>query len=491
MAALEPLRPGEDPPFDRACAAHLARRAGFGARPEEIDRLVDLGVDGAVASFIDAPDDDARLAKLERSHGSALSPTDPMDAGAASAVARLRARLMWRMVESADPLREKLCLFWHDHFATAESKVLRLELIEGQWSTFRRYGSARFRDLLGAVARDPAMLVYLDNRVSKKQHPNENWARELLELFTLGVDRYEQRDVAELARVFTGWTTPDRNRGPFEFDSGDHDSHDKLFLGHSIRGRRGAAGEQEGDEALDLLTKRPECARHIAGSLCAAFVAHAPPADLVDEVAEVFAREDTSIANTLRALFTSRRFYEARFRENFHRTPIDWAVSAARAIRLSNAHLSGWEARLARMGMKLFEPPSVAGWESGREWLQSSQLAERFELALQLSQVAHSSRSVFGAPAADFDALAVACGPEDPAGPSAGAARLVDTLAWRLLGRELDAASRAALVEHLEVDLPASADGDGSDATAVATVVRERVRALVHLLLCSPQFTLA
>src|SRR6185295_6878930 len=120
---------------------------------------------------------------------------------------------------------------WHDHFATAESKVVRVELVRKQYDTFQHFGAGSFRELLGKVARDPAMLVYLDNRVSKKKHPNENWARELFELFSLGVNHYQQRDVAEIARVFTGWTTRDRNNGGFKFEPNDHDGNDKLVLG--------------------------------------------------------------------------------------------------------------------------------------------------------------------------------------------------------------------------------------------------------------------
>jgi len=478
MALLSAFEPGRDGTWDRARAAHLARRAGFGATPAQIDHLLELGLDAAVDSFVDWPDEEPALEREEATFGSALADLDGMQDGTQDAVARLRLQWLWRMVESAYPLREKLCLLWHDHFATAESKVLRIDLIRGQYATIQRLCGASFRELVGAIARDPAMLVYLDNRVSKKKHPNENFARELVELFTLGVNRYEQRDVAEIARVFTGWTTPDRNRGPFEFDSGDHDSNDKLVLGQSVPGRRGAAGEQEGDEVLDLLVARPECAKFIAGKLCAWFVSHVPPPELVEALAAEFVEQRYSIRETVRALLRSQAFYDPRFQFQLHKTPVEWAVGAARLIAVRNVHLLGLDQRLSRMGMRLFEPPSVAGWESGRDWAQSSQIAERFELALAYSTLAHSRREVFGAPAADFQALGTQF-----AGDSAA---LVDRLCAHLLQRELAPAARDVLVAYLDESLPLQGDESARERQS-----RERVRAAVHLLLCSPEFQLA
>ena len=478
MASLLVFEPGRDAPWDRARAAHLARRAGFGATPAELDRLVEIGFEAAVDSFVDWPDDEPQLAREEAAFGSALADLDGMQDGTQDAVARLRLQWLWRMVESAYPLREKLSLLWHDHFATAESKVLRIDLIRGQYETIHRLCAASFRELVGAIARDPAMLVFLDNRVSKKKHPNENFARELVELFTLGVNRYEQRDVAEIARVFTGWTTPDRNRGPFEFDSGDHDSNDKLVLGQSIAGRKGAAGEQEGDELLDLLVARPECAKFIATKLCAWFVAHEPPPELVDAVAAEFVSQGFRVRETVRALLRSQAFYDELFLFRLHKTPVEWAVGAARLLAVRNVHLLGLDSRLGRMGMRLFEPPSVAGWESGRDWAQSSQIAERFELALAFSTIAHSRREVFGAPAADFQALG-----SQLAGDSAA---LVDQLCAHLLQRQIAPAAREVLVTYLDEALPL----EGED-SAREHLARERVRAAVHLLLCSPEFQLA
>lgn len=478
MASLRSLVPRDAPSFDRDCAAHLARRAGFGATPEQLDRLVELGLDGAVSHFVDCPDDDPALDQSQAAHGSALSDLGETEGSDGEAVTRLRVQWLWRMVQTQWPLRERLALLWHDHFATAESKVVRGALLRQQYATFQRFGGASFRELLGAIAHDPAMLVYLDNRVSKKKHPNENWARELFELFTLGVNHYQQRDVAEVARVFTGWGTRDRNKGPFEFDSGDHDTNDKLVLGHVIGGRSGAKGEQEGEEVLDLLVARPECAHFISGKLAQCFLAHEPPAEIVEGMARTFAANKSSIRETLRKLFSSEAFFAPQFRFQMHKTPVEWAVSAGRLLGVRNVHLLGLDSRLARMGMRLFEPPSVAGWEAGRGWAQSSQLAERFELALSYSALSHSKRAVFGAPAADFAALC-----SDQADDSA---ILVRKLSAQLLQRDLEPAASAVVVAHLERALPIVATGPTRDHER-----RERVRAVLHMLLCAPEFSLA
>ncbi len=478
MASLGSLVPRHGLLFDRDCAAHLARRAGFGATPAQLDRLVELGLDGAVSHFVDYPELEPELDLLQAQHGSALADVEEGEASALEAVSRLRMQWLWRMVTTAHPLRERLALLWHDHFSTAESKVVRVALLRQQYQTFERLGGASFRELVGAVARDPAMLVYLDNRVSKKKHPNENFARELFELFTLGVNHYQQRDVAEVARIFTGWGTRDRNKGPFEFDSGDHDTNDKLVLGHVIGGRTGAKGEQEGEDVLDLLVARPECAHFISGKLAQCFLAHEPPADLVEGLARTFAANKSSIRETLRKLFSSEAFYAPQFRFQMHKTPVEWAVSAGRLLGVRNVHLLGLENRLARMGMRLFEPPSVAGWDGGRSWAQSSQLAERFELALSYSGVSHSKRAVFGAPAADFAALC-----SDQADDSV---LLVQKLSAQILQRELEPAASSVVAAHLEQALPVVAAGPTRDHER-----RERVRAVLHMLLCSPEFSLA
>ena len=465
MALLDPFRPTASTPWDVDAAAHLARRAGFGAAPAELGELVELGPQRAAERFLDWPDDDAELERRRAAHGAALADPVAGEDGAAAAVARLRVTALWRMARTRWPLREKLALLWHDHFPTAESKVVRYELLRDQHELFRRRGRGTFRELLHAVARDPAMLVYLDNRVSERERPNENWGRELLELFTLGVGHYEQRDVREAARVFTGWTTPDRNRGPFRFDAGLHDRGDKRVLGRLIEGRTGKRGVGEGEELLDLLAEHPSCARTVATKLASAFVAERPASALVDELAERFEGTGGSIRELLRTLLASAAFHAPEARFALHRSPVDWTVAAVRLLGVRNPHLLGLPERSARMGLQLFEPPSVAGWDAGRAWVRTSAVVERFDLALTLATLPHSKRAVHGAAAADFDALS----------PAESTDGIVADLERRLLQRPLGSQARAAIVEHVEETVAER---------------RERVRGAVHMVLCTPEFAL-
>lgn len=475
---LEPFAPTADAPWDRRRAAHLARRAGFGASGAELDHLVAVGPAGAVAHFVDAPTEDEELDREVAALGSALDPgaLGPGAYGRAN-TDRLRRWWLYRMVRTAAPLREKLALFWHDHFAVQEGIVIRTQLLAAQNATLRRHGLGPFRDLLGRVARDPAMLVFLDNRLSTKESPNENWARELLELFTLGVDEYTQQDVRELARVFTGWTTPAADSTEFRFAPEHHDTGDKLVLGRAIEGRRGPDGETEGDEALAHILETPAHARFLARKLIEWFGSHTPEPEVVERLAEVLRANGGSVAETLRVLFLSRWFYAPDQDHALYRNPVELVVSAARALDVQNPHLAHLEQHTAALGMELLEPPSVAGWEHGSTWVRTGSVAPRLNFALALAELPHAGRAITGRATIDLDRLA--------AGSEYRSEALLDLLSDRLLQQPLEPNQRAAVLDSLE---PMDPDPGSLDARDRG---RRTVRALVHLLLASPQFTLA
>jgi len=478
---VEPLEPFADTPttpWDRRRAAHLARRAGFGASGAELDRLVALGPSGAVAHFVDAPAEDAGLDREVAALGSALDPgaLGPGAYGRAN-TDRLRRWWLYRMVRTAVPLREKIALFWHDHFAVQEGIVIRTQLLAAQNATLRRHGLGTFGALLAQVARDPAMLVFLDNRLSTKESPNENWARELLELFTLGVDEYTQQDVRELARVFTGWTTPTADSTEFHFVPEQHDTGDKVVLGRKIAGRIGPAGETEGDEALAHILKVPAHTRFLARKLIEWFGNHEAPVEVVDALAAVLRANGGSIAETLRVLFASYWFHGDSQDHALYRNPVELVVSAARALEIQNPHLAQLELHTAALGMELFEPPSVAGWEHGSTWVRTGSVAPRLNFALELAELPHAGRAITGRATIDLDRLA--------AGSEYEGEVLLDLLCDRLLQQPLEADQRAAVLESLEPMDTALDSRDRRDRG------RLRVRALVHLLLASPQFTLA
>jgi uncharacterized protein (DUF1800 family) len=470
---LEPLPPQAWGPAE---AAHLLRRAGFGGPPEEVAELASLGPGAAVDSLVDFPPEEPELEAELASHGSALAVRET-DRGMRpeSGLEALRSWWLYRMARTRHPLREKLALYWHGHFACAASKVGNDALILDQNELFRRLGAASFRELLLAVAADPAMLAFLDNRVSRKEHPNENWARELMELFTLGVDRYTQEDVREVARAFTGWTTPEPGARSFAFDPRMHDEDDKRIFGARLAGRRGQRGVDEGREVIERILLRPECAEFLAGKLAAFFCAGEVPPRLASALAARLRSSGGSVREALRALFASRAFYAPGARFRLVKSPVELAAGAMRVLGVQNPHLVGLAPRLARMGQELFEPPSVAGWHGGVAWVQSASLLERSELARELSELPHTRRSVAGAAAYDVNSLA---------GEARANAELVDALAERLLQRQPPEPARAALAAYLDQRF-------GGAPAAGAAERRARVRALVQLLLAAPEAALA
>jgi uncharacterized protein (DUF1800 family) len=471
------LRPIPASEWGTSAAAHLARRAGFGGRPEEIAELAALGPELAVESFLAVPDRDEALEARIESLGGDLAVRGETGVSSYEMTERLREWWLYRMVETRHPLQEKLTLFWHDRFACQESKVLRDPLILQQNELFRHMALGSFQELLVAVARDAAMLVFLDNRLSERANPNENWARELLELFSLGIDHYTQADVVALARVFTGWTTPDERSTEFRFDPELHDGGEKLFLGARIEGRSGEAGLAEGVEAIQQILAQPAAARFLARELCTWFVGHDPDPRAVEELAGILVETDWSVRETLRVLFLSRWFHASEQRFAMIRNPVELVVSAGRLLGVQNVHRGGFARILRAMGMQLFEPPSVAGWEHGQAWIGSSTTIERLALALSISELPHSQHEVVGTSALDLDSLAP---------PEAREGALVDALVERLLQRPIPAAERAALVGYLaELDKGLEAGLDPKKRR------RAEIRALVHLVLASPRFAVA
>lgn len=473
--ALEPL-PAER--WDAACAAHLLRRAGFGGRPDEVAELVDLGPRGAADRLVDVPAvDEALEAELE-ALGSELTVgphNSAMDVRDGFAV--LRARWLYRMAYTRHPLSEKLTLFWHGHFATSSGKVPYAALFANQLATLRAHGLGPFRVLVGEMSRDPVMQTFLDGRLNRRGAPNENFARELLELFTLGVDRYTQTDVDELSRVFTGWGTPAVSEERFVFTPADHDEGDKRLFGETLRGRAGEAGIEEGEEALDRIVARPDCARFLARRFLAFFAADtwsdAVEADLAAHLAanELCAREG------LRRLFASAWFHAPERRFAQQRSGVELAVAAVRLLGVQNAHAADLEQRLRRLGQEPFNPPSVAGWPTGRARVAAGGLVERYHLGLALSGLTHTRRRVLGAAALDLEALAPADARDNAA--------LADAVAERLWQRAPDRARAAALTAYLD-DCDARLAG-----ASERDLRRAKLRGLVHLAVAAPEFGIA
>ncbi|MCI0771244.1 MAG: DUF1800 domain-containing protein [Chloroflexi bacterium] len=379
---------------DTSLHAHLLRRAGFGATPEELDHYSALSYEDAVEELLRAenpqnlPDD-----LIRRYH------TDMHELRFSNSAA---AYWLYRMVTTKAPMQEKIALFWHGIFATGYAKTNQARSLLNQIEMFRNFGLGKLDDLLLELARDPSMIIWLDNQDNHNGAINENWGRELLELFTLGIGNYTEDDVKEASRAFTGWTLGNaeymamraskdsiwpygRIAWHFDFRDGDHDHGEKTFLGET--------GDLNGDDIIRIICRQPATARYIARHLYDYFVAdeepvpqwpYTPPKDpeAIDALAQAYFDGDHNIGHMLKVLFNSDFFKEAQFAR----------VKGPAELVAGTMRLSGGVTRPmlemisdsdlpAYMGQTLLNPPSVEGWHEGTEWINSGSLVERVNFA--------------------------------------------------------------------------------------------------------------
>jgi uncharacterized protein (DUF1800 family) len=332
-----------------------------------------------------------------------------------------------------------------------------------QIDTLRQHGSGSFRDLVFAVARDPAMIVYLDSESSTKEHPNENFARELMELFTCGIGHYTEHDVLEAARAFTGWH---RDGARFVFNAELHDSGIKTLFG-----RR---GRFDGGDVIDLLLALPATPRFLARKLLRFFAAPDPAPEVVDEAAQVFDRTQLNIRLFLKELFASRYFFSPECYKTRIASPAEFVVGTVRslAIRQAAGDLAG---QLSAMGQELFAPPNVKGWDGEQSWINSTSLAARHSFARGIVEL-NAGNSRFNAHFA-LDSVV----PPDLAEPR----QVVDRLAEVLLQGELAPETRSELASFLTSPIEAPAP----EAFASDPGYREsRIRQLVGVMLALPEY---
>lgn len=359
-------------------ARHLLNRTGFAANTPEISEFAQLTREAAVARLLSwtnrapaTPAPDWAQAPYEPPPRPALMSDAERKEYQRRLISEGRDLKAWWMAEmltTTSPLTEKMVLFWHNHFTSSLRKVRMPQLMYRQHMTLRRHALGNFRELLQAVARDPAMLIYLDAAASRKEQPNENFARELMELFTLGEGRYSEQDVKEAARAFTGWSL-DRDTGEFLFRRALHDDGMKTVLGVS--------GAHDGAAVLGILLARPETAEFIVAKLWREFVAAEPDMGEVRRIAGVFRSSGYDIRTALRELLVSDAFYAPRNRGNLVKSPVDVVVGTLRQFRMAVADPLPYALTVGRLGQDLFTPPNVKGWPGGDSWINATTLLSR------------------------------------------------------------------------------------------------------------------
>jgi uncharacterized protein (DUF1800 family) len=281
---------------------------------------------------------------------------------------QLRGWWLREMLATQSPLTERMTLFWHNHFVSSQQKVKYTELMYRQNILLRQHALGNFGAMLHAVSKDPAMVIYLDGASNRKGTPNENFAREVMELFTLGEGNYSEQDIKEAARAFTGWSI-DGDTGEFKWRPRIHDDGSKTVLGQS--------GNFDGDAVLDILLAQPACADYIVGKLWREFVSPNPDPTEVVRIARHFRASRYDIKTALHDLFLSPYFWDAANRGTLVKSPVELVVGTLHQFQFSYDDPLPFTFAVAQLGQNLFNPPNVKGWPGGEAWINSSTLLAR------------------------------------------------------------------------------------------------------------------
>ena len=467
---LQPYKPTPEDPFDAVKAAHLLNRAGFGGTAVEVAKVRAMGPAAAVdwlLDFKDAPAEQQGTDVPDLSSIEGFPKTyreiQALYAGKSEEERKVirqqqtkanndanRATVHWwlkRMAFGPSPLQEKLTLFWHGHFVTSDKDERSAMLMWRQNELLRTHAAGNFRTFVKAVARDPAMIDYLNNNSNRKAHPNENFARELLELFTLGIGNYTEADVKEAARAFTGWA---HDGDDFVYRKFDHDKDAKHFMGRT--------GPFDGDDVIEIALQQKQSAKFVAAKLFRFFVFEEMDDTLVEAVGDELRDAKYDLRPLLRTLLTSRAFYGAQSVGAQIKSPVQLVLGTIRLAGLEMPPGDGVMGTLRQMGQVPFAPPNVRGWPGGRMWINTSTLFVRVNAAARLL---------------------------DGKLPRTDAAKLID-----------DAPTRdpVAVVDYWVdrlVQRPVAAEKKKTLLAAAGTAAREQdVRAMVQLIVAMPEYQL-
>ncbi len=382
IATLAPLSAGALTPDE---ARHLLVRTGFDASPDAVTKLAPLTWERAVQQVLNTAHEQPLTAAPTWIND---LPPDPRQIKELDDEARKQIQKQTReravelktwwyreMLNTDSPLTEHMTLFWHNHFTSSMRKVKWPAYLYRQNLLLRRYALGNYRDLLHTVAHDPAMLVYLDGQQNRREKPNENFARELLELFTLGEGHYTERDIKEAARAFTGWMV-DRRTGEFQMNARQHDGGEKNFLG-----RRGKIG---GDEVIEIILEQPRAAEFIVQKLWREFVSDKPDPQEIDRLATLLRNNRYEMRPLMQALLTSPAFRDPANRGALVKSPVELLVGTARQLQIPVAEPFNLARAGIRLGQDVFDPPNVKGWPGGQTWITSNTLLARRQILEQM-----------------------------------------------------------------------------------------------------------
>jgi len=403
MASIHPLLapyvPSESDPFDDVKAAHLLNRAGFGGTPDEVARVQKLGPQRAVEWLLDFPDAPAVEEEDENSSPDlssiAGSPADfrayyrQLRGKSPDEKKQLQQQFMqanrqaveattgwWlnRLAFGKYPLQEKLTFFWHGHFTTSAKDERAALLMWKQNELLRQNAAGNFETFVRQISRDPAMLDYLNNNENRKAHPNENYARELMELFTLGIGNYTEDDIKQGARAFTGWG---HDGTDFIYRMNQHDEGTKVFFGRS--------GNFDGDDIISLILQHPACPRFIAGEMFKFLAYEDVDAGLTAALGQVLYSNKYELRPLLRTILMSKAFYSPQCMGVLIKSPVQLVVGTIRMLGLQMPPTQALASALNQMGQLPFMPPNVRGWPGGRMWINTSTLFIRYNTGVWLA----------------------------------------------------------------------------------------------------------
>ncbi|HEU5316864.1 MAG TPA: DUF1800 domain-containing protein [Chloroflexota bacterium] len=454
----------------RAQLSHLLRRAAFGADPATLDEYERLGLNGAVERLLDVSDGEEDLDK--RLVGLGLDRRKLGD---------LQRWWLLRMAYTQHPLREKMILFWHGLLTSGSAKVglpnptpqnpNPPHYLLDQHTFFRAHALDTYGSILSGIARDPAMMIWLDAQTNNKNRPNENFARELMELFTIGADGFAETDVREVARAFTGRAL---DNGRYVFRPTNFDTGIKTVLGKS--------GAFKGDDVLELLAAHPRTAERLARRLWSHFAFPNPTERDVRPLVAAYVRTNGSVAEMLRVMFKSPEFYSPRAYRSLVKGPVDYVVGMIRSFKVTvgGANLPGVT---TRMGQALFNPPNVAGWPGGVNWLNTTTWVERVNFANHVVTARNDTNTM----APQLSLMLEREGLRTPE-------QVVEYFGAFLLDGQMSAHLRQTVLAYLKGgsgEASPALIGGAKNRSFSPAFVDQRVRGLVYLILASPEYQLA